>query len=98
MPIYDVVDGYAPFREEIVKAVNVSANGRWLIASVEYASHEIWRLDLEDKDPASTMRTVDIGVIDFSTDEQIEEFAISRTGEESQQSRAGMVQVYIFSI
>ena len=100
LPIYDVVDGYAPFREQIVKAVNVSANGRWLIASVEDVSiHEIWRLDLEDKDPASTMRTVDIGLIDSTTNDEIATLAISRSGRRiaAVQDRYGP-GVYVFNL
>jgi WD40 repeat protein len=79
LQIYDVVDGYAPFREQMVKAVNLSANRRWAIASVETADiRELWRLDLEDKDPASTMGTIDIGLIGTTTG--ILGFAISNTG------------------
>ena len=78
---YDVMDGYAPFREEIVKEVQLSENGRWLVVSVEEGgTHELWRLDLEAKNPASGMRTVDTGLIGWGTDEDIHDFAISKSG------------------
>ncbi|HEY3570911.1 MAG TPA: TIR domain-containing protein [Thermoanaerobaculia bacterium] len=66
LPTSDVSDAYAPFRDKVVTALEVSGNGRWLLVGTEEkGTRELWRFDLAARDPASTIRVVDSGLLDM---------------------------------
>ena len=85
LPIAEVNNAYALFQEEAATALEVSDNGRWLVVGIQYkGTRELWRVDLEHKDPASTFRVIDSGLIDdissISSDNTLSTFAISNSG------------------
>ena len=78
LSVYDVTDAYALFRPVRTADIGLSENGRWLL--VAPGTQEFWRLDLEDKNPANTMRVVDSGLIGSSITLSLEPGAISNSG------------------
>lgn len=60
----EVSDPYAPARDETVTALEISGNGRWLLVGAQdNGTRELWLLDLTHKDPSSTIRVIDTGLI-----------------------------------